>query len=117
MRTIVLVAHNLRSCHNIGSLLRTAEGLGISQVILSGYSPYPEMDNDTRLPYIRQKLQHQIHKTALGAELSGIWRHVATFEEGISSLRLEGFTIAALEQTASAKDLPTYAPPEKIAIV
>ena len=117
MPTIVLIAHNLRSCHNVGSLLRTAEGLGVSKVILSGYTPYPETKDDERLPHVRQKLHRQIHKTALGAETSEPWQHTASIDEVIATLRVDGFTIAALEQTASATLLPSYVPPEKIALL
>ena len=38
MKELIIIAHNLRSAHNVGSLLRTAEGLG-AQVVLSGYTP------------------------------------------------------------------------------
>ena len=69
MSDIVLIAHNLRSCHNVGSLLRTAEGLGVSKVYLVGYTPYPlGTGNDHRLPHEAVKIDKQIHKTALDAE-------------------------------------------------
>jgi 23S rRNA (guanosine2251-2'-O)-methyltransferase len=69
MRDIILIGHNLRSCHNVGSLLRTAEGLGISKVYLTGYTPYPipTDSEDGRLPHEARKLHKQIQKTALGA--------------------------------------------------
>jgi tRNA G18 (ribose-2'-O)-methylase SpoU len=117
MRTIVLIAHNLRSCHNVGSLLRTAEGLGVSKVILSGYTPYPEQVNDERLPHIRQKLHRQIQKTALGAEHSQTWERHERIEDVLHSLRDDGYTIAALEQTDMAIALPSYQPPQKIALL
>ena len=69
MRDIILIAHNLRSCHNVGSLLRTAEGLGVQTVYLTGYTPYPLELGDTRLPHIATKLHKQIDKTALGLSL------------------------------------------------
>ncbi len=68
MPDIILIAHNIRSTHNVGSLFRTAEGFGVNKIILSGYSPYPKVQNDPRLPHIYEKLTDQIHKTALGAE-------------------------------------------------
>lgn len=117
MRDIVLIAHNLRSCHNVGSLLRTAEGLGVSSVILSGYTPYPEESTDSRLPHIRQKLQKQIQKTALGAELTQPWQHIVSIEDVFKSLRTAGYTIAALEQAPDAIALPHYDPPEKLALL
>ncbi len=117
MRNIVLIAHNLRSCHNVGSLLRTAEGLGVSKVILSGYTPYPEEENDERLPHIRKKLHKQIQKTALGAETTQPWEHMKDIDAVFHYLHAVGHTIAALEQTDHSIELPKYTPPDKIAIL
>lgn len=117
MRHIVLIAHNLRSCHNVGSLLRTAEGLGVEAVYLTGYTPYPLESNDTRLPHIAAKLNGQIVKTALGAEKTVRWRHVHTAMEAISELQEMGFRVAAIEQDPSSQPLPAYIPPEKVALL
>jgi 23S rRNA (guanosine2251-2'-O)-methyltransferase len=117
MRQIVLIAHNLRSCHNVGSLLRTADGLGIQEVILSGYTPYPAMASDTRLPHIAFKMNKQIEKTALGAEKSVKWRHVHTAYEAITSLQKDGFQVAAIEQDTASIALPEYQPLDKIALL
>lgn len=68
MPEITLILHNIRSLHNVGSIFRTAEGLGVEKIILSGYTPYPALFHDNRLPHISEKLTKQIHKTALGAE-------------------------------------------------
>jgi len=117
MSQIIIVAHNLRSCHNVGSLLRTAEGLGVTKVILSGYTPYPLAKNDPRLPHIAAKLSKQINKTALGAEHSQPWEHIETIEAVMDKLRSEGYHIAALEQAPHAVALPDFKPPDKIAIL
>jgi 23S rRNA (guanosine2251-2'-O)-methyltransferase len=117
MRNIVLIAHNLRSCHNVGSLLRTAEGLGVTGVYLTGYTPYPLEQNDTRLPHIAQKINKQIHKTALDAEGLVTWHHHENIFDVITNLRADGFTVAAIEQTANSISLPSYKPGEKIAII
>ncbi len=117
MRTIVLIAHNLRSCHNVGSLLRTAEGLGVHEVILSGYTPYPRHHNDVRLPHEAAKLHSQIQKTALGAEASQKWRHTDTILSVLTDLKDEGYALAALEQSKTSVSLPLFQPPDKIAIV
>lgn len=111
MRMIILVAHNLRSAHNVGSLLRTADGLGIDQVVLSGYTPYPQLDHDDRLPHISRKVSAQIHKTALGAEASVQWTHAADIAAVMQQLSGEGFTVAALEQAPGSQDLTAFTPP------
>ncbi|MBI5906844.1 TrmH family RNA methyltransferase [Candidatus Saccharibacteria bacterium] len=116
-RRIVLIAHDVRSCHNIGSLMRTAEGFGVDHLYLSGYSPYPEVPKDKRLPHLRAKLTRQIHKTALGAENTLEWSHEANIKSLITFLKSDGYTIAALEQTPDSIDLGNYDPPNKIALL
>lgn len=117
MRNIVLIAHNLRSCHNVGSLLRTAEGLGVSEVILTGYTPYPLKDDDTRLPHVAAKIHKQIQKTALGAENSVSWSQYDSIEEVLRLMRQDGFAVAAVEQTDSSIALPDYSPPDRVALL
>lgn len=117
MRSIRLIIHDIRSCHNVGSLLRTADGFGIDTVYLTGYTPYPATTNDTRLPHIAQKLTRQIAKTALGAEHTVSWQQSDSIEEVVRTLRAEGYQIVALEQDASAISLPTYTPPERVALL
>lgn len=117
MRTVVLIAHNLRSCHNVGSLLRTAEGLAISRVYLTGYTPYPQKDDDKRLPHIAQKVNKQISKTALGAEKSQTWQQHSDFSVLRNELKEQGYTIAALEQTKTSLQLPDWKTPDRIALV
>ena len=65
MSEIYLIAHNIRSAHNIGSLMRTAEGLGVKKLFITGYSPHPRKKDDQRLPHIATKLDRQIQKTSL----------------------------------------------------
>ncbi len=117
MNKIVLIAHNLRSCHNVGSLLRTADGLGVEKVILSGYTPYPRAANDSRLPHLADKIQRQIHKTALGAEDSVSWEHIENIFTVFEKLRADGYVIAAVEQSEHSVNLPDYRPPEKLALL
>ncbi len=117
MRDIILIAHNLRSCHNVGSLLRTAEGLGLQKVILSGYTPHPAHDNDRRLPHEAAKITRQIHKTALGAEdMLSITHHIDILPV-IKKLQKDGYCVAAIEQADYAHELPKYHPPQKIVLL
>jgi 23S rRNA (guanosine2251-2'-O)-methyltransferase len=117
MRDIILVAHNLRSCHNVGSLLRTAEGLGVSKVILSGYTPHPKHEYDRRLPHETAKITSQIHKTALGAENTQKWEYHHDIFPVLGKLKRNGWSVAALEQTADSRPLPQYHPPQKVVLV
>jgi 23S rRNA (guanosine2251-2'-O)-methyltransferase len=117
-RDIVVIAHDIRSTHNVGSLLRTCEGLGISHVYFTGYTPYPVLPgSDTRLPHIAAKLTEQIHKTALDAEDFVPWSHTETAEALIGTLKADGFTVIGLEQTKHGTPLPAFQPPRKVALL
>lgn len=115
MSEIIVIAHNIRSTHNVGSIFRTCEGFGVKKLILSGYTPYPSVSNDPRLPHISEKLTAQIHKTALGAEemVPFVHRELPNLE----SLRKQGYHIVGLEQHERSVSLAGYRPPEKIALI
>jgi len=115
MPDIIVIAHNIRSTHNIGSIFRTCEGFGVSKIIVSGYSPYPKLPEDDRLPHIYEKLTDQIHKAALGAENMVSFEH-QDFPE-IDKLRSDGYKIVGLEQDSRSILLDNYIPPEKIALL
>lgn len=117
MRDIVLVAHNLRSTHNVGSLLRTAEGMGVKKVVLSGYTPHPLHRQDRRLPHEAAKIAKDITKTALGAEDMVKWEYHAEILPVLEKLKKDGYVVAALEQTEDSHLLHKYHPPKKIALI
>ena len=115
-RSLVLIAHNLRSCHNIGSLLRTAEGLGVDNVYLTGYTPYPIFKGDKRLPHIANKVHRQISKTALGAEDHINWRQCEDIAQVLKELKSKGYQIVSLEQS-EASNITKWKVPVKVALI
>lgn len=117
MRDVVLIIHDVRSCHNVGSLLRTAEGLGVSMVYFTGYTPYPQSANDDRLPHISRKLADQISKTALGAELTQAWEHVESVDDLLELLTRNGYQLVGLEQAKDSVQLHDYKAPDKTALL
>ncbi len=112
-----MIAHDIRSTHNVGALLRTAECMGVSHVYLTGYTPYPIEQNDERLPHLRDKISRQIDKTALGASQLVSWSHHADAQTVIQKLAHDGYTVVALEQAPDSTTLPDWSPPDKVAIL
>lgn len=108
MRKIVLVVHDVRSCHNVGSLLRTADGIGVEAVYLTGYTPCPQDTKDQRLPHVAKKIDNAIRKTALGAEKTVNWHHFKNVKSLLERLATKGYMITALEQTATALPLQNH---------
>ncbi len=92
---LVVVLHNIRSTYNVGAILRTAEGFGVSKVILSGYTP--KVHDANLLPHLRIKLDKEIHKTALGAEdLLDVYSSDDIFCD-LKELKNQGWQIVGLE--------------------
>ncbi len=81
---LVVVLDNVRSLHNIGSVFRTSDAFRIACIYLCGITavpPHPEM-----------------HKTALGAELTVDWKYFPSTVDGIKELKDQGYTVIAIEQ-------------------
>lgn len=114
----VLVAVDVRSSHNVGSFFRTCDGLGVDAVYLTGITPYPSgQEADGRLPHIAQKVEKDIHKTALGAEKTLPWHYHTNTMHLLESLREDGWTLYALEQAPSSIQLTSVDVPEKVALI
>ena len=82
---------NVRSAWNVGSIFRTADGLGIQHLHLCGVTPTP--DNP------------KVAKTSLGAEFNLPWH---SYPDGLAlahTLIEQGYTLWALEQDARAISL------------
>lgn len=117
MPTITLILHNIRSTHNVGSIFRSAEGFGVRHIILSGYTPYPSIAGDTRLPHIAAKLTAQIHKTALGAETIVPFEYINDIDVKIHSLKQNGALLYALEQHAGSVPLKSFTPASEFVLI
>ena len=114
---ILLIVHNIRSTHNVGSLLRTAECLGVKEVYLTGYTPYPLLKQDSRLPHESARTHKQIHKTALGAEdMLNIHRY-ETLAKAVSDIRRHKIDIVAIEQHPKATPMPLFKPTTDVALL
>lgn len=100
-----VLMHNIRSTYNVGAILRTCEGLGVSQVVLSGFTPRYQ---DARLlPHLRNKLDRQITKTALGAEkLVDIYTSDDIYQD-LQSWQREGWQLLGLENNLQDERLLT----------
>ena len=93
---IIVLLHNIRSTHNVGSIFRTADALGVTKIYLSGYTPTP-FDRFGRA-------RTDIAKVALGAEKNIEWESVLDPELLLKKLKKEKFQIVGLEQTSASLD-------------
>lgn len=105
MLQTVLVLHNIRSVYNVGSIFRTADAAGVSNIILTGYTPAP-LDRFGRE-------RKDFGKVALGAQKSVAWKRIKNPHAAIVTLKSDGFFIAAVEQDPRAISIFDLKPPAK----
>ncbi|MBE9488232.1 MAG: RNA methyltransferase [Bacteroidetes bacterium] len=93
-RPIVVVADNVRSLNNIGSIFRTCDAFAVDKFHLCGITATPP--------------NKEIHKTAIGAELSVDWQYWENTKEAVTNLKSEGYTIISIEQIENSVMLDDF---------
>lgn len=96
---ITLVLNNIRSAYNVGAILRTAEGFGVTEVVLAGYTPW--FKRPGILPHLAAKLERQIARTAVGAEKMVPTRFSEDILGFLESKKAAGAILAGLENNIS----------------
>ena len=115
---IVIILDNVRSGHNVGSILRTADGAGVSQVYCCGITPYPHIPGDSRAEHVIASNTKEIRKTALGAEETASIKYYNSSLEAIAELKADAYPIYALENKCDdVQDLFSFTPANKFALI
>jgi len=92
---MIVVLHNVRSLHNVGSIFRTADAVGAEKIYLCGYTPAP-VDEFGRP-------RGALAKTALGAERFLPWEKAGSAAKTLDRLKAGGFRIYAVEQGKASR--------------
>ena len=81
---VVVVLDNVRSAQNVGAFFRTGDAFAIERVALCGITATPPSKD--------------IHKSALGAEMTGAWSHYPSTVVCVNELKAAGYRLLAIEQ-------------------
>jgi len=87
----IVLAEDIRSLWNVGSIFRTADGVGVSRLVLCGITGNPP--------------RKEIAKTSLGAEDTIPWNYVPSALDALLPLKKLGYQIVGLERNQSSKSL------------
>jgi len=93
---LVVVLDNIRSLNNIGSVFRTSDAFLVEKIILCGITATPPSP--------------EIHKTALGAEMSVEWEYFSNTVDCIDELHRRGYKVCVLEQVKGSVSLDLFRP-------
>lgn len=101
---IYIVLDNIRSVFNVGSIFRSADGVGcVEKIYLCGMTS--DIDNP------------KLEKTALGAIEMITSEHYDTTQEALDEIRALNIPIYSVELTEDAEDFQKIKYPEKVAFV
>jgi len=93
---VIVVIDNIRSALNVGSIFRTCDAFPVEKIIICGISQFPP--------------SKEIHKTAIGAEMSVAWEYTADVNAVLDKLKKDGWTIVSVEQTTESTSLDSFEP-------
>ena len=85
---LTVVLDNIRSLHNVGSVFRTSDAFRVERILLCGITATPPA--------------RDIHKTALGAEMTVRWEYAEKTTEAVMRLKEAGYRVLAVEQVEGA---------------
>lgn len=106
-KEIYLVAQNIRSLYNVGSLFRSADAFGVTKIYLCGYTGAPS----------KFQFRQQIAKTALGAERTVAWEKVKKTLPLLKKLKEKRVNIIVLETVKNSQPLNKFKPKFPLALV
>ncbi len=99
-----LILHRIRSAYNVGAMFRTADGLGVDKIFLTGFTPTPSAKE-----YLFQtKAEKMLSKTALGADKYVKWEKYQNISVLIKKLKKQRVKIIALEQDDKSIDYKKF---------
>ncbi len=88
---LVVVLDNVRSLYNVGSVFRTSDAFLVEKICLCGITSTP--------PNV------EIHKTALGAELTVAWQAYDDAAAAVKELKEQGYYVFSVEQVEGSISL------------
>jgi tRNA G18 (ribose-2'-O)-methylase SpoU len=105
----IVILDNIRSVHNVGSIFRTSDALGVDKIYLCGCTPTP-IDRFGRD-------RKDLAKVALGAEKDIAWEYVKDTADILKKLKKGKVQIIAVEQAKDSVDYKKVKVNNQVALI
>ena len=100
---MIVIAHNIRSLHNVGSIFRSCDAFGIEKLYLTGFTGIPP--------------RKEIAKVSLGSEHRVPWEAVSEILSLLQTLKQQGFCLVALDNTQGSIPIYTFKIDQPLALI
>lgn len=101
--SLCVVLNSIRSLHNVGSIFRTCDAVGVEKLYLCGITGYPP--------------NQQLAKTALDAQRHVPWEYREDLLKLIDECKAEHYTIVLLEQIEGGIFYQNFKPKGKVCLI
>ncbi len=101
--SLCVVLNSIRSLHNVGSIFRTCDAVGVEKLYLCGITGYPP--------------NQQLAKTALDAQKYVPWEYREDLLKLVDELKAEHYTIVLLEQIEGGLFYQNFKPKGKVCLI
>jgi tRNA G18 (ribose-2'-O)-methylase SpoU len=96
---IVVILDNIRSLQNVGLFFRLADALRVQKLYLGGFTGFPPLEEDPRLPGSIEHAEREIEKTAIKTIPYTSWERAQDTVKLVKQLKKDGVQVVAVEQT------------------
>lgn len=103
----MIICDDIRSLHNVGSIFRTSDAVGVDKIYLCGITGQPG----------RLKVDEKLSKVALGAEKIVPWEYCRQTWRLVEELKSQGFKIVSLELTPESINYTKFKPKFPLALI
>ncbi|PJE76500.1 RNA methyltransferase [Candidatus Uhrbacteria bacterium CG10_big_fil_rev_8_21_14_0_10_48_16] len=100
---MIVIAHNIRSLHNVGSIFRSCDVFAIEKLYLTGFSGTPP--------------RKEIAKVSLGSEHRVPWEYTEDVRNVLTELTKKGYVIVALENRKGSVSIDSFHTDRPIALI
>ncbi len=94
MKKIIIILDNVRSAFNVGSIFRSADAAGNTEIYLCGITPTPE--------------NPKVLKTSLGAEETIKWKYFNNTIDAVKQLKKEKIPVYAIEIEGNSEHFQNF---------
>lgn len=101
---VIIIADRVRSLYNVGALFRLADGVGLDELWLCGFTGHPRVADDPRPEWIIERNEREINKTGLSGVKAVPFRYFESLKLALAEAEEMGYALVALEKTNDSLD-------------
>lgn len=101
---VIIIADNIRSLYNVGSLFRVADGVKLVAIYLCGITGHKRVKDDSRSEKVIIRCEKEIQKTGLTGVATIPFQYFEKTGDAVRTAKAKGYNVIGLERTDNSLD-------------